>query len=164
MRSGSPSRIQRRQTGDAPRDLPPDTLKTRGDAAAVTSKAKLTVQSSARFRRTTPAPLLESGHGQPRRRRKRRIPVRSRMQVWAPACTRDALVATCTTGRLVGNPGVMSGRSADLLCRGCGSRRCACCRLIPYDLQARPTSLPVWTTSTSNAALPVVREAKDSAP
>ena len=45
-----------------------------------------------------------------------------------PVAVSDVLFATCTTGRLVGNPGVMSGRSADLLCRDCGSRRCACCQ------------------------------------
>jgi hypothetical protein len=36
--------------------------------------------------------------------------------------------ATCATGRLAGHPGVVSDGSADLLCRDCGSRRCAYCR------------------------------------
>jgi hypothetical protein len=71
--------------------------------------------------------------------------------------------ATCATGRLVGHPGVMSGRSADVLCRNCGSRRCACYRPDPRDLQAHlalarlgeqppastPTRLPVRTEAVS---------------
>jgi hypothetical protein len=50
------------------------------------------------------------------------------------------LIATCTTGRLVGNPGVMSGRSADLLCRDCGSRRCACSPSDPRRVASAPGS------------------------
>jgi hypothetical protein len=42
--------------------------------------------------------------------------------------------------RLVGNPGVMSGRSAGLLCSDCGRRRCACCRPDPRQPASAPGS------------------------
>ena len=42
------------------------------------------------------------------------------------AISNALLFATCATGRLAGHPGLVSDRSADLLCRGCGSRGCAC--------------------------------------
>jgi hypothetical protein len=42
--------------------------------------------------------------------------------------------------------------------RRCAIRTCGC----RPDPRARP--LPLWTTSTTNAALPLVREAEDSAP
>ena len=38
----------------------------------------------------------------------------------------DPQIATCATGRLAGHPGVVGDLAADPLCRGGGSRGCAC--------------------------------------
>jgi len=44
---------------------------------------------------------------------------------------RDSVTAICAAGRLAGHPGAVSDRSADVLCRDSGSRRCAYCRPDP---------------------------------
>ena len=63
--------------------------------------------------------------------------------------TRTRSSPFCATGRLAGPPGVVSDRSADLLCRDGGSRRCACCRPDPR----RPASAPGSRSRGRAAAL-----------
>src|SRR5438270_6360589 len=61
----------------------------------------------------------------------------SRLQVSAARAPRLSQFATCATARLAGHAGLVSDRSADLLCRGCGSLRSACRR-------PEPRRLAIW--------------------
>jgi hypothetical protein len=62
----------------------------------------------------------------------------TRMQVLTGSGPAVLDLATCATDRVAGPPGVVSDRSVALLCRGCASRRCACCRLGPRRLASAP--------------------------